>query len=180
MSSDLAGMISASQDALIDAIDFSKLGRPTASYVTDRRTVRVPFLAPYYSTDSVTVMRANIGDAGWVDPATIHVSCLLHNDATDNDSVLRPLTTSVNGAFQRGRLLSGQVLEDINEYAKVSTLYHWLQPQAVLEETEKTGFPTQEVVGGGDASGKRLLALLKKGKKQTSISQTDFWPSPTK
>ena len=48
--SDLSSMISASQDALIDAIDFSKLGRPTASYVVDRRTVRVPFLAPKYST----------------------------------------------------------------------------------------------------------------------------------
>ena len=72
-------MISASQDPLIDAIDFSKLGRPTASYVVDRRTVRVPSLAPRYSTDSVTVMRANIGDAGWIDPATVYMSCLVHN-----------------------------------------------------------------------------------------------------
>ena len=40
MSSDLAGMISASQDALIDAIDFSKLGRPTASYVGSKDGAR--------------------------------------------------------------------------------------------------------------------------------------------
>ena len=89
MSSDLASMISASQDALIDAIDFSKLGRPTASYVVDRRTVRVPFLAPRYSTDAVTVMRANIGDAGWVDPGTVYMSCLVHNDGPTG-SRLRP------------------------------------------------------------------------------------------
>ena len=99
--SDLSSMISASQDALIDAIDFSKLGRPTASYVVDRRTVSVPFLAPRYSTDAVTVMRANIGDAGWIDPATVYMSCLVHNDGPAG-SRLRPLTTSVNGCFQPG------------------------------------------------------------------------------
>ena len=75
--SDLSSMISASQDALIDAIDFSRLGRPTVSYVVDRRMVRVPFLAPRSSTDAVTVMRANIGDAGWIDPATFYMSCLV-------------------------------------------------------------------------------------------------------
>ena len=109
--SDLSSMTSASQDALIDAIDFSKLGRPTASYMVDRRTVRVPFLAPKYSTNSVTVMRANIGDAGWVDPATVYMSCLVHNDGSAG-TILRPLTTLVNGCFQRAR--------------QGSTLYDWL------------------------------------------------------
>ena len=155
--SDLSSMISASQDALIDAIDFSKLGRPTASYVVDRRTVRVPFLAPKYSTDSVTVMRANIGDAGWIDPATVYMSCLVHNDGAAG-SMLRPLTTSVNGCFQRARLLSGQVIEDIQEYSKVSTLYDWLAPAAVLAEKEKVGFPTFRKTGNADASsGKSCL-----------------------
>ena len=149
-------MISATQDALIDAIDFSKLGRPTASYVVDRRTVRVPFLAPRYSTDSVTVMRATIGDAGWIDPATCYMSCLLHNDG-DAHAMLSPLTTSVNGCFQRARLLSGQVIEDIQEYSKVSTLYDWMAPAAVLAEREKLGFPTQRAIGNTTNTGKRTL-----------------------
>ena len=133
MSADLAGMISASQDALIDAIDFSKLGRPTASYVVDRRTVRVPFLAPRYSVDGVTVMRATIGDAGWVDPASLYMSVLVHNDGGENQ-LLRPLTVSVDGCFQRGRLLSGQIIEDCLEYSRTSTMYNWLLPSAVLAE----------------------------------------------
>ena len=143
----LANMVSASQDHLIDAIDFSRLGRPTASYVVDRRTVQVPFLAPSYSVDGVQVMRCTIADPGWIDPATVYMSCLVHNDESTPNSMLRPLTTSVNGCFQRGRLMSGQTIEDVLEYAKVSTIYDWLKPEVALEETEKVGFPTRRVAG---------------------------------
>ena len=45
----LSSMLAAQQDHLIDGLDFSRLGRPTASYIVDRRTVRVPFLAPRYA-----------------------------------------------------------------------------------------------------------------------------------
>ena len=73
----LANMVAASQDHLIDAIAFSRLGRPTASYVVDRRTVRVPFLTPSYSVDGVQVMRCTIADPGWIDPATVYMNLSL-------------------------------------------------------------------------------------------------------
>ena len=61
-------MIQATKDHLINAIDFSALGRPTASYVVERKTIRMPFLAPTYKVDGVTVLRCTLADHGWMDP----------------------------------------------------------------------------------------------------------------
>ena len=54
-----------------------------------------------------------------------------------------PLTTSIGGAFQRGRLISGQVREDVFEYARVCNIYDVMKPKTA-SDTEKTmGFATQ-------------------------------------
>ena len=100
-------MIQASRDHLIDAIDSSRLGRPTASYVVERKTDRMPFLAPTYTPVGVTVMRCTLADHGWLDPATLYMQCLVTNTSTTPASVLKPLTSSINGAFSRGRLCGG-------------------------------------------------------------------------
>ena len=113
-------MIQASRDHLIDAIDFSRLGRPTASYVVERKTVRVPFLSPEYKSDGVTVARVTLADHGWMDPSTCYLQALVTNTSTTSNAMLKPLPFSVNGAFQRGRLLSGQLLEDILLYGRVT------------------------------------------------------------
>ena len=70
-------MIQATKDHLLDSIDFSKLGRPTASYVIERKTIRMPFLAPEYKADGVTVMRCTLADHGWLDPSSLFLS-LIH------------------------------------------------------------------------------------------------------
>ena len=121
----LNSMIQASKDQLIDAVDFSRLGRPTASYVVERKTVRMPFLAPTYTPDGVTVMRCTLADHGWLDPATLYMQCVVNNTASTGLRV--PLTSSINGAFSRGRLLSGQLLEDILMYGRVTHLYENLK-----------------------------------------------------
>ena len=59
----MQSMIAATEDHLIDAIDFGKF-RPTASYVVERKSVRIPFLAPIYAARGVTVMRATGADPG--------------------------------------------------------------------------------------------------------------------
>ncbi len=60
----LNSMIAASRDHMVDAIRFDLLGRPTASYVTERKTVRIPFLAPEYKPNGVTVMKCTMADPG--------------------------------------------------------------------------------------------------------------------
>ena len=44
-------MIAAHQDNFIEALDFGVLGPPSASYIVERRSTRIPFLAPVYAAD---------------------------------------------------------------------------------------------------------------------------------
>ena len=150
----LNSMIQASKDHLIDAIDFSRLGRPTASYVVERKTVRMPFLAPVYTPDGVTVMRCTLADHGWLDPATLYMQCVVNNTETTSGSVLVPLTSSINGAFSRGRLLSGQLLEDILMYGRVTHLYENLKSTVAQAEIKKLGFNDKTI---GPGKSKRVL-----------------------
>ena len=116
----LNSMIQATKDHFINAINFSQLGRPTASYVVERKTVRMPFLAPEYKADGVTVLRCTLADHGWLDPSTCFVQALVTNTSGTANSFLKPLTSSVHGCFNRGRLLSGQLLEDRLLYGRIS------------------------------------------------------------
>ena len=137
----MQAMIAATEDHLIDAIDFGKF-RPTASYVVERKSMRIPFLEPIYSPRRVTVMRATIADPGWLDCSCCHLSVLVKNTSTNIDAHLIPLTTTINGAFQRGRLISGMVLEDVLEYQRVNHIYDVMKPKAALEMDKTMGFPT--------------------------------------
>ena len=63
----LHSMIAAHQDNFIESLDFGVLGPPSASYIVERRSTRIPFLAPTYSVDGVSTMRCVLADSGWVD-----------------------------------------------------------------------------------------------------------------
>ena len=65
----LHNLISAQGDNFIENLDFAELSKPTASYVIDRRSTRVPFLAPIYGPAGagVNVARAVLADPGWLD-----------------------------------------------------------------------------------------------------------------
>ena len=56
----LHNLISAQGDAIIPNLAYEELANPSASYVIDRRSTRVPFLAPIYSRQNVQVARARI------------------------------------------------------------------------------------------------------------------------
>ena len=86
----LNSMIQATKDHLISAIDFSKLGRPTASYVVERKTIRMPFLAPTYKPEGVNLMRCTLADHGWLDPSSLFLQCLVSNTSTTTNSFLVP------------------------------------------------------------------------------------------
>ena len=63
----------------------------------------------------------------------------MHNTDATATHRLTPLT-GLEGAFQRGRLLSGMVLEDVLEYARVGQIFHMLEPLTAQEEINKLGF----------------------------------------
>ena len=140
-------MIAATEDHLIDSIRFGNF-RATASYVTERKSVRIPFLAPIYKPSGVTVMRATVADPGWLDCSTLFLSCLVTNTSDEAGEVLKPLTTSIGGAFQRGRLISGQVIEEVLEYGRVSHIYDIMKPKTGLAMDKTLGFATATTANG--------------------------------
>ena len=108
---------------------YEELAKPSASYVIDRRSTRLPFLAPIYSPQNVQVARVVLADPGWVPPESIYLVAEVHNVAVDDDARLVPLTSSLHGCFSRARLLSGQVIEDVLEYSKCTEILHKLKPK---------------------------------------------------
>ena len=60
MTDSLHNLIAAQGDAMIPNLRYTDLAAPTASYVIDKRSTRVPFLAPIYSANNVSVARAII------------------------------------------------------------------------------------------------------------------------
>ena len=65
MTDSLQNLIAAQGDAVIPNLRYADLAAPTASYVIDKRSTRVPFLAPIYSPTNVSVARAIIADPGF-------------------------------------------------------------------------------------------------------------------
>ena len=98
----LHNLIAAQGDAIIPNLRYAELAAPTASYVIDRRCTRVPFLAPTYSPNNVSVASSIIADPGWVIPSSIYLSAEVWNTSADAEERLTPLT-GLEGAFTRGR-----------------------------------------------------------------------------
>ena len=62
MTNSLHNLIAAQGDAVIPNLRYADLAAPTASYVIDKRSTRVPFLAPIYSPNNVSVVRTIIAE----------------------------------------------------------------------------------------------------------------------
>ena len=118
MTDSLHNLIAAQGDAVIPNLRYADLAAPTASYVIDKRCTRVPFLAPIYSPNNVSVARAIIADPGFLIPSSVYLSAEVHNTDGVVGHRLQPLT-GLEGCFSRGRLLSGMVLEDILELSLI-------------------------------------------------------------
>ena len=68
MAGSLHNLISAQGDAIIPNLAYEELAKPSASYVIDRRSTRVPFLAPIYSLQAARVVGVVLAGPGWVLP----------------------------------------------------------------------------------------------------------------
>ena len=72
-------------------------------------------------------------------PGSVYLSAEVHDTDPTANHQLTPLT-GLEGAFSRGRLLSGMVLEDVLEYARVGQIFHKIEPLPAQEEVNKLGF----------------------------------------
>ena len=166
-------MIGFSGDAVIPNLRYAELAAPTASYVIDKRCTRVPFLAPIYSPNNVSVARAIIADPGFLIPGSVYLSAEVHNTDATATHRLTPLT-GLEGAFQRGRLLSGMVLEDVLEYARVGQIFHKIEPLPAQEEVNKLGFGVaSEAAPIPEATPVKKTPHISSG-VQKSVAQANF------
>ena len=126
-------------DALIGGLSYKlKAG---ASYVTDRRAVT--FFASggnQYSSSGAKVCKFNIVADQWLDPSTSRVMFTLHNQGGGANNT-QPLHWNPAVMFRRARIIAGgQVIEDIDDFNRLSLMMAALKPQDGQKEIAMEGF----------------------------------------
>ena len=153
-------------DALIGGLSY-KL-KPGASYVTNRRSVS--YFASggnSYSPNGVKVMKFNLTGDQWLDPSTFRIAFQLNsnNGVNANDFKIMVQLLSWNPAvfFCRARLIcGGQVVEDIDDFNRLSLMLTDLLPEDDQHDIACEGFGNFDFVKG-DAQ----AADQRKGYRQT-------------
>ena len=133
---------SAVEDALVPELDFKI--KPGASYVTGRRNCSFFSMGGNtYSPTGVRVIRFQLASDGWLDPSSVRVMYTLQNDDGNANHLLRPLGGPAT-FFRRFRVIcGGTVVEDINDWDRMSHLFEIMCTDEYTKdkETEGFGFP---------------------------------------
>jgi hypothetical protein len=127
-------------DKLVDSLSF-KLS-PGASYVTDRRSVTFHPQGSniYESANGVRLIRINLNGDSWLDPSTFKIAFDLANTNVDTAKFLRPLG-GPHAFFRRCRVLvGGQVVEDIDNFNRISQMMQILKSKHSRENDRSEGF----------------------------------------
>ena len=139
-------------DALIGGLSY-KL-KPGASYVSNRRGVS--YFASggnTYSPDGVKLMKFNLIGDQWMDPSTFRVAFQLNNNngfnANDSQIMVQPLSWNPAFFFRRARLIcGGQVVEDIDDFNRLSLMLTDLLPEDDQHDIACEGFGNLDFVKG--------------------------------
>ena len=134
-------------DALIGGLSY-KL-KPGASYITNRRSVS--YFASggnTYSPNGVKVMKFNLTGDQWLDPSTFRVAFQLNNNSGAN-IMIQPLSWNPACFFRRARLIvSGVVVEDIDDFNRLSLMLTDLLPGDDQHDIACEGFGNFDFVKG--------------------------------
>ena len=97
----MESIISASQDHLIDALNFKADGR-TANFVNDRsESTYWPSGGSSYSPGTVNEIKFTISGTGFVDLSSLWVSALITNHDATAGNVLRPVTCGAHCLYSQ-------------------------------------------------------------------------------
>ena len=124
----MENLTNSAEEVLIASLSF-KLPS-SGQYVQDRRSVTFPTEGSnsYSATSGTKVIRFRLaGDGSWLDPSTFRIMFDVVNAETDTAKFLRPIGKA-HAFFRRLRIsVRGQIIEDIDNYNRVSELFHTLQ-----------------------------------------------------
>ena len=125
----MENLTNSAEEVLIDSLSF-KLPA-SGQYITDRRscTFHTEGSNSYSASAGTKVIRFRLaGDGQWMDPSTFRIMFDVVN-ADPNPTVKRLRPIGKAHAFSRRLRISvrGQIIEDIDNYNRVSELFHILQ-----------------------------------------------------
>ena len=129
------------EDNLIDSLSF-KL-RPGASYVTDRRSVSFFTQGGNdYQPNGVKVIKIMLNGDSWLDPSTVKLFMDVTNTTSlGSNNKLKPKLDGAWGFFKRMRILcAGQIIEDVDEFNRLSEMYHMMKPTNKRQNDAIEGF----------------------------------------
>lgn len=133
------------EDYLIDGLSFKM--RPGASYVIDRQSVTYHPAGSniYRPAGGTKLVKINLTGDNWLDPSTVRVMFDLRNMASIvldpvATPILRPLGNPYS-FFRRMRILvNGAIVEDIDNFNRVSELFSILSPKDYRINEDMEGF----------------------------------------
>jgi len=135
------------EDSLLEALQF-KL-RPGASYVTNRRSVTYTASGSdkYGPNSGTRLIKLQITGDQWLDPSTVRVMFDLRNiealPSGDAESKQLRVLGSPYTFFRRMRLMAGgQVIEDIDNFDRVSEMFATLTSKASRVNDDGEAFGT--------------------------------------
>jgi hypothetical protein len=138
--------VNAIEDHLIEGLSF-KL-KPTAAYVQSRRSVSYyPQGGNDYTSNGVRVIKISLtgGQGEWIDPSTLCVHYTVNNKPETAGQVLHFLSGPWC-VFRRMRVMAGGVcLEYIDQFSRVSEMFHLLSSSAKRANANILGFNTASV-----------------------------------
>ena len=130
---------SAIEDSLIEPLDFKI--KPGASYITGRRNCSFfSMCGNSYAPNGVRVLRFTLSSDGWLDPSSVRIMYTLKNNDNNQFHYLRPLSGPAT-FFRRLRILcGGTVIEDINDWDRMSHMFQILSTDEYIKDLESEGF----------------------------------------
>ena len=137
-------------DALISGLSYKM--KAGASYVTNRRSVSYfSSGGNSYSSSGVRVLKFNLTGDQWLDPSTLRVAFTLNNDTTVvENKLIQPLSWNPAIFFRRARVIAGgQILEDIDDFNRLSMMLTCLKPRDEQLMIASEGFGSFDDKGPG-------------------------------
>ena len=127
----MENLTQSADEVLVDSLSF-KLPS-SGQCVTDRRscTFHTEGSNSYSARQGTKVIRFRLaGDGQWMDPSTFRIMFDVVNDDADANERLRPIGRA-HAFFRKLRIsIRGQIIEDIDNFNRVSELFHILQTPA--------------------------------------------------
>eukprot|EP00972_Heterocapsa_arctica_P068637 10141692-Heterocapsa_arctica.AAC.1 len=130
------------EDALIGPLSYNL--KEGASYITNRRNVSFfPSRVNFYPSSGVTNICFNLTGDHWLDPNCLRVHFQLNNESPDltSNPLIQPLSWNPAVFFRRARLIGGgQVIEDIDNFARLSLMLTSLESESEQLSIASEGF----------------------------------------